>query len=91
MPPPFDHSFAGDLPAPYDRVYSEAATFVPASRLITDPLRLLTWGTDASFYRLVPKIIVVIESEDELQRLLSLRLPQGQDQSAQRCHAAAFG
>jgi D-lactate dehydrogenase len=72
MPPPFDHSFAGDLPAPYDRVYSEAAAFVPASRLITDPLRLLTWGTDASFYRLVPKIIVVIESEDELRRLLAL-------------------
>ncbi len=67
MPPPFDHAFAGDLPAPYDRVYSEAATFVPASRLITDPLRLLTWGSDASFYRLVPKIIVVIESEDELR------------------------
>ena len=72
MPPPFDQVFAGDLPAPYDRVYSEAATFVPSSRLITDPLRLLTWGSDASFYRLVPKIIVVIESEDELVRLLAL-------------------
>jgi len=72
MPPLSDQAFAGDLPAPYDRVYSEAATFVPASRLITDPLRLLTWGTDASFYRLVPKIIVVIESEDELRRLLAL-------------------
>ena len=72
MPPPFDHAFAGDLPAPYDRVYSEAATFVPASRLITDPLRLLTWGSDASFYRLVPKIVVVVESEDELVRLLAL-------------------
>ena len=32
----------------------EVATFVPGERLITDPLRLLAWGTDASFYRLVP-------------------------------------
>ena len=72
MPPPFDHAFVADLPAPYDRVYSEATTFLPASRLITDPLRLLTWGSDASFYRLVPKIVAVVESEDELVRLLAL-------------------
>ena len=41
MPLPFDHAFVGDLPAPYDHVYREAATFLPLSRLITDPLRLL--------------------------------------------------
>ena len=35
-------------------------------------MRLLTWGSDASFYRLVPKIVVVVESEDELVRLLAL-------------------
>ena len=42
----------------------------PGDRLITDPLRLLTWGTDASFYRLVPRIVVVVDSEDEVVRLL---------------------
>ncbi len=44
---------------------------MPRTRLITDPLRLLTWGTDASFYRLVPAIAVVVESEDELVHLLA--------------------
>jgi D-lactate dehydrogenase len=43
----------------------------PAERLITDPLRCLAWGGDASFYRLVPQLIVVIDSEAELQTLLA--------------------
>ena len=45
--------------------------FIPRQRLITDPLRLLTWGTDASFYRLVPAIAVVVDTEDEVRSLLS--------------------
>ncbi len=47
------------------------AGFIPAQRLITDPLRLLAWGSDASFYRLVPAIAVVVESEEEIRRLLA--------------------
>jgi len=47
------------------------AAFIPAPRIITDPLRLLAWGTDASFYRMIPAIAVVVESEDEVVRLLS--------------------
>ncbi len=71
MLPAFDRDLARDLPSPYDRVYREAAAIVPTARLIIDPLRLLTWGSDASFYRLVPKIVVVVESEDELVALLA--------------------
>jgi D-lactate dehydrogenase len=59
------------LPAPYRRLQHELATFVPAARLVTDPLRLLAWGTDASFYRLVPKLLVVVDDEDELRRVLA--------------------
>lgn len=59
------------LRAPYDALYRDVAAFIPDERLITDPLRLLAWGTDASFYRLVPMIIVVVESEDEVIRLLA--------------------
>lgn len=59
------------LRAPYDALYRDAAAFIPYERLITDPLRLLAWGTDASFYRLVPTIIVVVESEEEVIRLLA--------------------
>ena len=59
------------LRRPYAELYREAAAFIPAERLITDPLRLLTWGTDASFYRLVPAIAAVVESEEEVIRLLA--------------------
>ena len=55
---------------PYQALKESLAEFILDSRLITDPLRLLTWGTDASFYRLVPKLAVVVESEDEVVRLL---------------------
>ncbi len=71
--PPFDDGRGTrGLPPPYDRLHAEAATFIPVARLVTDPLRLLTWGTDASFYRLIPKIVVVVASESELVRLLEL-------------------
>ncbi|MFO1317651.1 MAG: FAD-binding and (Fe-S)-binding domain-containing protein [Burkholderiales bacterium] len=65
---------AGDpagLPAPYAALHAALAACVPPSRLVTDPLRLLAWGTDASFYRLVPKIAVVVESEAEVVRVLA--------------------
>ena len=58
--------------APHRQLQAALATFIPAERLVTDPLRLLTWGTDASFYRLVPQLIVVVEDEAELVRLLAL-------------------
>ena len=57
---------------PYETIRRDAAGFIPADRLITDPLRLLTWGSDASFYRLIPKLVVVIESEDEVAKMLEL-------------------
>jgi D-lactate dehydrogenase len=59
------------LPSPYRELHRELSTFIPAARLVTDPLRLLAWGTDASFYRLVPKLVVVVDSEDEVRRLLA--------------------
>ena len=48
------------------------AGFIPRERLVTDPLRLLTWGTDASFYRLVPALVVVVEHEDEVSDILAI-------------------
>ncbi len=58
------------LNAPYDDLQRRLAAFIPAARLVTDPLRLLAWGSDASFYRLVPKLVVVVTSEDEVRRVL---------------------
>lgn len=43
---------------------------LPPNQIIVDDLRRLAYGTDASFYRLVPQVIAVIESENELQAVL---------------------
>jgi len=59
------------LRPPYDDLRRNLAGFIPGSRLVTDPLRLLTWGSDASFYRLTPAIAVVVESEDEVSQVLA--------------------
>ena len=60
------------LPPPYDRIHAALLGTLPPARVITDPLRRITWGTDASFYRLVPKIVVVVEDEQEVVRVLGL-------------------
>lgn len=58
------------LDSRYRKFRDAVAAFVPAERIITDPLRLLAYGTDASFYRLIPKIVINVESEDEVARIL---------------------
>lgn len=50
----------------YIALAAEFADIVSAARVATDRLRTLSYGTDASFYRLVPQIIVIVESEAEL-------------------------
>ncbi len=59
------------LPTTHEDLRRELAGFIPEARLVRDPLRLLAWGSDASFYRLVPRLIVVIDNEAELRRLLA--------------------
>ncbi len=39
---------------------------IPSARLFSDELRTFAYGTDASFYRLTPKIVVKVISEDEV-------------------------
>jgi D-lactate dehydrogenase len=60
------------LPEPYRRFHAEAAAFLPAGAVVADPVRTLAYGTDASFYRLVPKLVVRVRDEDEVRRLLAL-------------------
>jgi len=55
----------------YAALKSALASFLPADRLIDDPLRLFAYGTDASFYRLVPKIVVKAETEAEVATILA--------------------
>ncbi len=60
----------GPLPD-YTALSREIARFIPAERLISDPLRRLAYGTDASFYRLTPQVVVKVESESEVARVLA--------------------
>ena len=43
---------------------------IPAENIITDPLKLVAIGADASFYRLVPQVIVNVENEKEVRIIL---------------------
>lgn len=45
---------------------------IPRERRFDDPLSTLAFGTDASFYRLIPKLVVRVEAEDEVVQLLKL-------------------
>lgn len=45
--------------------------FIPKTRLYTDELRTLAWGTDASEYRLTPKLVIRAKDEEEVSRILS--------------------
>ncbi|MFT7194269.1 MAG: D-lactate dehydrogenase, partial [Rheinheimera aquimaris] len=45
---------------------------IPAERYFDDPVATLAYGTDASFYRLLPKLVLRVESEAEVVVLLKL-------------------
>ncbi|WP_339926974.1 FAD-binding and (Fe-S)-binding domain-containing protein [uncultured Cobetia sp.] len=56
--------------AAYDALREALAQHIPGERLIHDPLRTLAYGTDASFYRLVPQLVVRVHDEQELGHVL---------------------
>lgn len=56
----------------YNEFIKEALTFIPKERIYTDELRRLAWGTDAGFYRMIPKVVVRSKTEEEVSKLLSL-------------------
>jgi D-lactate dehydrogenase len=43
-----------------------------AHSICADPLHLLAYGSDASFYRLLPKAVIKVHGEGEVQGLLRL-------------------
>lgn len=57
------------LPAAF---LADVKRLIPAERRFDDPLSTLAFGTDASFYRLIPKLVIRVESEDEVVTLLKL-------------------
>lgn len=56
----------------YTGFLSALGSILPKERIYTDELRRLGWGTDASFYRLTPKIVVRSSGEQELSEIVRL-------------------
>uniref|UniRef100_A0A061R4J9 D-lactate dehydrogenase (cytochrome) n=3 Tax=Tetraselmis sp. GSL018 TaxID=582737 RepID=A0A061R4J9_9CHLO len=61
----------------YKEFMKEVGTFVPEARLFTDPVRTFAYGTDASFYRLNPKLVIKVNSEAEMAKILPIARKHG--------------
>ncbi len=56
----------------YQEFVSCVSQFLSAERVILDELRRLALGTDASCYRMIPRVILLLDNEDEVIRVLQL-------------------
>ena len=51
---------------------NELRQILPSERIYTDELRTLGWGTDASFYRQIPKVVIRSDGEEEIARIVQM-------------------
>ena len=51
---------------------SDLRQVMSSDRIYTDELRTLAWGTDASFYRQIPKVVVRSDGEAEISKIVQL-------------------
>ena len=51
---------------------TELRRAIPSERIYTDELRTLGWGTDASFYRQIPKVVIRSDGEEEISQIVKL-------------------
>lgn len=58
------------LAGKYKILYQQLIETIDAGRIYHDPLNTLAFGTDASFYRLIPKIVVKAKNEQEVALIL---------------------
>jgi len=55
----------------YKLLYQQLIRVIDPKRIFHDPLHTLAFGTDASFYRLIPKIVIKAKNEDEVSFILN--------------------
>jgi len=55
---------------PYAELVLDLRRRIPENRLFTDPLRTYAFGTDASFYRLTPQVVVKVRDEADVRHVL---------------------
>ena len=53
-----------------NKFLSELYQTLPKDRIYTDELRTLAWGTDAGFYRYIPRVVVRSDGEKELAAIV---------------------
>jgi D-lactate dehydrogenase len=58
------------LDTKYKEFVKDISSVVSLDRIYDDDLRLLTWGTDAGFYRLLPKLVIRAKDEREIITIL---------------------
>lgn len=61
----------------YKAFQQEISSFIGTERQFTDPVRTFAYGTDASFYRLNPKMVVKVHNEAEIKRILPIAAKHG--------------
>jgi len=54
----------------YKELYERLIPIIDSKRIFHDPLHTLAFGTDASFYRLIPKIVIKAKNEREVSLIL---------------------
>lgn len=64
---------------PYKSLYNRLTAIIDKSRIFHDPLYTLAFGSDASYYRLIPKLVIKAKNESEISFLLkeagTLKIP----------------
>ena len=59
------------------RFLNDIKGIMPGDRIYTDELRTLAWGTDASFYRLTPQVVIRAKDESEVAAIVKLASKYG--------------
>jgi D-lactate dehydrogenase len=54
----------------YHDFSNKLVQFLPKERVISNYAKRLAYGVDASFYRLVPQLVLMLDNEDEVVRVL---------------------
>ncbi len=54
----------------YKELYDRLVPNIDRNRIWHDPLHTLAYGTDASFYRLIPKMVIKAKNEEEVSIIL---------------------
>ena len=60
------------LDGKYLNFYNKISRKISSDKIFTDKLHTLAYGTDASFYRLIPKIVIKTDTAKEVQDIIEL-------------------